>query len=112
MTKKIVCLLTLAALSGAATARPCNNPRGPIGGPGYGNHWGDNDNTPPGRTGGRGTNWENPRGPAGGPGFGSRWGDNDNNPPGRIGGRGTTWENRPGRRGGPGASPNRFSWRR
>ena len=112
MTKKIICILALAALSGAAAARPYANPRGPVGGPGYGNHWGDNDNNPPGRAGGRGTNWENPRGPVGGPGYGSRWGDNDNNPPDRVGGRGTNWENRPGWRGGPGASPNRFSWRR
>lgn len=112
MTKRILSFVAFVALSGAALAHPCYNPRGPLGGPGYGNRWGDNDNNPPGRVGGRGTNWENPRGPLGGPGYGSRWGDNDNNPPGRIGGRGTNWENRPGRRGGPGASPNRIGWQR
>ncbi len=30
--------------------------------------WNDNDSNPPGRAGGRGTNWENPPGMAGGPG--------------------------------------------
>lgn len=30
--------------------------------------WHDNDNNPPGRAGGRGTNWENPPGRRGGPG--------------------------------------------
>ena len=87
MNKKIVCLLAFVAISTAASARPHvrYNPRGPVGGPGYGNH-----------RGGRGTNWENPRGPVGGPGYSSHWGDNDNNPPGRIGGRGSNWENRPG----------------
>lgn len=30
--------------------------------------WRDRDDNPPGRRGGRGTNWENPPGPAGGPG--------------------------------------------
>ena len=30
--------------------------------------WHDNDNNPPGRAGGRGTNWENPPGRKGGPG--------------------------------------------
>ena len=30
--------------------------------------WRDNDNNPPGRAGGRGTNWENPPGRKGGPG--------------------------------------------
>ena len=30
--------------------------------------WLDNDNNPPGRAGGRGTNWENPPGWRGGPG--------------------------------------------
>ncbi|MGQ0800390.1 MAG: hypothetical protein ACT4NL_09800 [Pseudomarimonas sp.] len=30
--------------------------------------WWDNDNNPPGRRGGRGTNWENPPGWVGGPG--------------------------------------------
>lgn len=109
MAKKVFYLFALVILSGTAVARPLN-PRGPAGGPGYGNHWGDNDNNPPGRLGGRGTNWENPRGPVGGPGYGARWGDNDKNPPGRRGGRGTNWENPRGRRGGPGASPNRYTW--
>lgn len=111
MFRKVICFIALVTLSGVAAAHPYN-PRGPVGGPGYGNRWGDNDNNPPGRVGGRGTNWENPRGPVGGPGYGTRWGDNDNNPPGRVGGRGTNWENPRGRRGGPGASPNRFHWRR
>ena len=70
----------------------------------------DRDNNPPGRLGGRGTNWENPPGRVGGPGASPdrrwRW-DRDNNPPGRLGGPGTNWENPPGRRGGRGASPNR-----
>jgi hypothetical protein len=30
--------------------------------------WNDRDNNPPGRVGGRGTNWENPPGTRGGPG--------------------------------------------
>jgi hypothetical protein len=30
--------------------------------------WNDRDNNPPGRAGGRGTNWENPPGARGGPG--------------------------------------------
>lgn len=74
----------------------------------------DCDNNPPGRLGGRGTNWENPPGPRGGWGTSPdrRWRrDRDNNPPGRIGGRGTNWENPPGPRGGRGTSPNR-RWRR
>lgn len=75
----------------------------------------DRDNNPPGRLGGRGTNWENPPGRRGGPGTSPnrrwRWRDRDNNPPGRIGGRGTNWENPPGPRGGRGTSPNR-RWRR
>ncbi len=78
---------------------------------------GDNDNNPPGRRGGPGTNWENPPGRRGGPGasadrrYGRRW-DRDNNPPGRRGGPGTNWENPPGRRGGPGASADRRYGRR
>lgn len=70
MNKKIVCLLAFVAISTAASARPHvrYNPRGPVGGPGHGNHWGDNDNNPPGRTGGRGSNWENRPGWRGGPG--------------------------------------------
>ena len=94
--KKYAAILGMLLLSAGAWA-DCNtgarhNPRGPVGGPGFGFHRGDNDNNPPGRLGGRGTNWENPRGPAGGPGWGPRRGDNDNNPPGRLGGRGTNWE--------------------
>lgn len=114
--KKLLVLMgivLLANLAGAESNPPgtnWRNPRGPVGGPGWGNHWGDNDNNPPGRWGGRGTNWENPPGRRGGPGWGRNWRDNDNNPPGRLGGRGTNWENRPGRRGGPGASPDR-PWR-
>jgi hypothetical protein len=77
----------------------------------------DNDNNPPGKIGGPGTNWENPPGPKGGPGTSPnrrpwRLFDNDNNPPGKIGGPGTNWENPPGPKGGPGTSPNRRSWRR
>lgn len=80
----------------------------------------DKDNNPPGKVGGKGTNWENPPGPAGGAGASpdrkhSGWKhrhrhhqrDRDNNPPGPAGGRGTNWENRPGPAGGPGTSPNR-----
>lgn len=77
-------------------------------------HRRDRDNNPPGRLGGRGTNWENPPGPRGGRGTSPdrRWSrDCDNNPPGRLGGRGTNWENPPGPRGGRGTSPNR-RWRR
>ena len=91
----------------------------------------DRDNNPPGKAGGRGTNWENKPGLQGGPGVGpdkrmpkgfgmgekKGWGgenmppglrkDRDNNPPGPQGGQGTNWENKPGPRGGAGASPNR-----
>ena len=73
----------------------------------------DNDNNPPGRRGGVGTNWENPPGPIGGPGASpdrracEAGRDRDDNPPGPRGGHGTNWENPPGPRGGPGASPDR-----
>jgi hypothetical protein len=73
----------------------------------------DRDNNPPGKAGGKGTNWENPRGPAGGPGASPdrRHRDRDGNPPGPAGGPGTNWENPPGPAGGPGASPDRtFRW--
>ena len=78
--KKILVLISFMFMTGLAASAD-NIPR-------------DCDNNPPGRIGGRGTNWENPRGPVGGPGYGRRWRDNDNNPPGRIGGRGTNWEKR------------------
>ena len=89
MIKKFACLFAFVTLGGIAVARPYhpiarrgsnppgriggigtnwNNPRGPVGGPGWGRHWCDNDNNPPGRVGGRGTNWENKPGPRGGPG--------------------------------------------
>ena len=78
-------------------------------GNGYGRR--DNDNNPPGRRGGQGTNWERNDFKRGqnnnGRGYGRR--DFDNNPPGARGGRGTNWENRPGSQGGPGASPDRKS---
>lgn len=96
MLKKLACLLAILALTGVASARHHHGRRA--------------CSNPPGRVGGRGTNWSNPRGPVGGPGWGRHWGDNDNNPPGMTGGKGTNWENRPGRRGGPGASPNRVGW--
>lgn len=67
----------------------------------------DRDNNPPGKAGGRGTNWENKPGPQGGAGASPNIRrDRDNNPPGRAGGAGTNWENRPGPQGGPGAGPN------
>lgn len=74
----------------------------------------DRDNNPPGKAGGKGTNWENPAGPKGGVGASPdrRRRDRDGNPPGPVGGAGTNWENPPGPAGGPGASRDRtFRWR-
>jgi hypothetical protein len=104
-------VLAITLATGAAEARPRDNPPGPVGGPG--------------------TNWRNPPGPVGGPGAspfyrgwhytawnGRNWywhpahrcwylPDRDDNPPGPAGGPGTNWENPPGPAGGPGASPDR-----